>query len=165
MREAVLTTLFAARRELIMTTPYFVPDEASKEALIAAALRGVRVTIVVPDEHDSRFVAAAARAHFLDLLEAGVRIMHHTKGLLHSKTVTIDGAVGVIGSANFDTRSFALNFEVTLFIYDAELACQLRDLQVSYLRDSTEVLLEEWRERPFLQQALDNTARLLGPIL
>src|ERR1041384_2860984 len=90
MREAVVTTIFAAKRELILTTPYSVPDEPSKEALIAAALRGVHVTIVVPDEHDSRFVAAAARAHFLDLIEAGVRIKHHTKGLLHSKTVTVD---------------------------------------------------------------------------
>lgn len=164
MREALLTTIYSARRELIITTPYFVPDEASKQALLAAAMRGVEVTLVVPDEHDSIMVAAAARAHFGDLLEGGVRIRFHTKGMLHAKTVTVDAAIGLIGSANFDTRSFGLNFEVTMFIYDSDLASQLRMLQMSYVADSVDVHLDEWRCRSVLRRAIDNSARLLGPL-
>jgi cardiolipin synthase len=98
-------------------------------------------------------------------LEAGVRIKLHRNGLLHSKTVSIDANVGVIGSANLDTRSFALNFEATLFIYDSDLASVLRMLQMSYIADSDDVFLEEWRARPYWRQIVDNSARLLGPIL
>ncbi|MEX2218756.1 MAG: cardiolipin synthase [Phycisphaerales bacterium] len=165
MIEAFITTIYSARRELIMTTPYFVPDEPSKHALIAAAMRGVEVTLVIPDEHDSAVVAAAARAHFQDLLEAGVRIKHHTSGLLHSKTLTVDASIGLIGSANFDLRSFVLNFELSLFIFDADVASQLRMLQMSYMEDSVDVFLEEWRARPYWRRALDDAARLLGPLL
>lgn len=165
MRQAVVTTIFAAREELILTTPYFVPDEATKDALIAAALRGVTVTLVLPQRVDGVLVGAAARSHYLDLLEAGVRIKHYRRGLLHAKTMTVDSDLAMIGSTNLDMRSFTLNFEVTLFVYDSDEASLLRMLQTSYIEDSDDVFLEDWAKRPAFKRLGDNLARLLGPLL
>jgi cardiolipin synthase A/B len=165
MRDVLLTAIYSARRELILTTPYFVPDESMKEALVAAALRGVTVTLVVPRKSDGIIVGAASRAHYPDLLEAGVRVMEYREGLLHAKTMTIDGHLGMIGSANLDMRSFYLNFEVTLFIYDTDETSVLRMLQVEYMQSSSDLFLEHWKDRPLRMRVLDNTARLLSPLL
>jgi cardiolipin synthase A/B len=165
MRDALLTAIYAARKEVILTTPYYVPDEATKEAMIAAALRGVRITLVLPEKSDGVIVGAASRAHYADLLEAGVRIMLYRRGMLHAKTMSIDSTVSVIGSANLDMRSFYLNFEVTLFIYDTDEASVLRMLQVEYMEDSREVFLDEWMARPLWKHAVENTVRLLSPLL
>jgi cardiolipin synthase len=165
MRDALVTAIFAAREELIMTTPYFVPDEATKEALIAAAMRGVRVTLVMPRHLDNLTVGAASRSHFIDLLRAGVRIHLHRVGLLHSKTITIDSDVAMIGSHNLDQRSFTLNFEVSLFIYDSEQTSLLRMLQTQYLSESDEIFAQEWAKRPVLKRFIENCARLCGPLL
>jgi cardiolipin synthase len=165
MHEALLTTIYSAREELILTTPYFVPDEATKSALIAAAMRGVSVTIVVPERIDARLVAAAGRSLYDELVESGVRIVEFRGGLLHAKTVTVDRDLALIGSANLDMRSFWLNFEVTVFIYDTDVASHLRMLQVEYLGQSTDVVCDAWRRRPAWRRLLDNSARLLSPLL
>jgi len=165
IHQAMLAMLHSAREEIIVTTPYFVPDEATKTALINAALRGVEVTLVLPDVLDARLVAAAARAHYEDLLVAGVRIVEHQEGLLHAKTATIDRAVAMVGSANFDVRSFLLNFECTLFVYDQDFAGHLRFMQRHYISESHLVDLKAWRRRPVAQQFLDNCAQLLSPML
>lgn len=165
IHQAFLAMLYAAREEIIMTTPYFVPDEATKGALVNAALRGVMVTIVLPDRLDAAVVAAASRSHYDDLLAAGVRIFHHEGGLLHAKTATIDRSLAVVGSANFDMRSFWLNFEVTLFVYDDDFAGVTRLMQTGYLTESEEVFLDQWRARPVFRRFVDNCAQLLGPLL
>lgn len=165
IHQAILTTIYSARDELVMTTPYFVPDDATRTALQAAAMRGVSVTLVMPKVSDSRLVAAASRAHYLDLLESGVKIHHYRGGLLHAKTMTVDKDICLIGSANMDARSFWLNFEVTLFIYDDDFSSAMRFLQGGYLAESDEVHLEEWRLRPRWEVFRDNVAQLLGPLL
>ncbi|MBL8759978.1 MAG: cardiolipin synthase [Phycisphaerae bacterium] len=165
IHHALLATIHSAREELVMTTPYFVPDEATKAAIIVAARRGVAVTLVLPARSDHPIVCAAARSHYQDLLDAGVRIMHFTAGLLHSKTVTVDRRVALIMSANFDMRSFFLNYEVSLFIYDDDFASVLRFLQVSYIEQSTEVTRESWATRTLLRRFGDNVAQLLSPLL
>ncbi len=165
MQQALLTTIYAAREELIITTPYFVPDEATRAALASAAMRGVRVTVVVPKRIDARLVALASRSHFADLLEAGVRVMEYRAGLLHAKTLTVDRDLGLIGSANMDMRSFWLNFEVSVIIYDGEVASHLRMLQVEYMGDSDEIDPDAWRRRPVWKRLAENAARLLGPLL
>lgn len=165
IHEAVLTTFYAAKEELIITTPYFVPDDATRRALQAAALRGVRVVLVMPLEADGRLVAAASRSHWLDLLESGVRIMLYRGGLLHAKTISVDRLMGFIGSANLDMRSFYLNFEATLIIYDDNFASVLRFLQMDYISDSQEIHLDQWRRRPAVRTFADNFAQLLGPLL
>ncbi|MBC7772508.1 MAG: cardiolipin synthase [Pyrinomonadaceae bacterium] len=160
-----VTTLFAAREELIISTPYFVPDESTRRALQAAALRGVAVTIIMPQQANSPVLAAASRSQWESLLECGVRIRLFQGGLLHSKTLTVDRKIALIGSANLDQRSFWLNFEVTLIHYDDDFASELRFLQTSYLEQSEEVHLDEWRARPKYQVLFDNAAQLLGPLL
>jgi len=165
IHQAFLAMLYGAREEIMMTTPYFVPDEATKGALINAALRGVDVTIVVPQVSDSRLVAAASRAHFEDLMDAGIKICLHQQGLLHSKAAVVDRSFAVIGSANFDQRSFWLNFEITLFVYDSNFAGLLRFLQTNYINDSRELDPQAWRRRPLWHRFRDNCAQLLGPLL
>lgn len=165
IQEAMLTTIHAARREIIITTPYFVPDEATKLALVCAARQGVAVTIVVPARLDGRIVAAAGRAHWGELLDAGVRILEHGPGLLHAKTMTIDTDVALIGSTNLDIRSFRLNFEITLFVFDSDFASHLRMMQVEYAAASREVHADEWRSRPAWPRFKENVARLASPLL
>ncbi|MFN0132645.1 MAG: cardiolipin synthase [Phycisphaerales bacterium] len=165
IRDIVVSAIFAAKEEVLLTTPYFIPDEATKEALIAAALRGVRVSLVVPQKSDGMVVGAAGRAHLLELLAAGVRVYRHRPGLLHAKTLTVDSDVAMIGSANIDMRSFYINYEVTLFVYDTDVASQVRMLQTGYVGESEELEEERWRSRPAWRRALENTARLLTPVL
>jgi cardiolipin synthase len=165
IHHALLAMLFQAREEILLTTPYFVPDEATKAGLINAALRGVQVTIVVPARSDSALVSAAAKSHFTDLLEAGVTIYRHQRGLLHAKVMIVDRQFGVIGSANFDMRSFWLNFEATLFIYEPSFSAQLRDLQLHYISQSKAVDKQAWLARSLSKRFVDNCAQLLGPLL
>ncbi|MGD9692806.1 MAG: cardiolipin synthase [Phycisphaerales bacterium] len=165
IRQALLAAIYAARDEIIMTTPYFVLDDASRLALQAAALRGVDVTVIVPRRSDSMLTAAAGRSHYLDLLEAGVKIRRYRPGLLHAKTVTIDRDMALIGSTNFDQRSFFLNFEITLAVYDSDFASTLRFLQRGYMEESQDVTLEAWKRRSSWAKAVDNSAQLLGPLL
>ncbi len=165
VQQTFLSTIYTAREEIIITTPYFVPDEASKAALCMAAMRGVEVTIVVPERLDAPVVAAASRAHYLDLLDAGVRIFHYRGGLLHSKTMTADRKLAIIGSANLDMRSFWLNFEITLFIYDDDFSSLVRFMQVDYLNRAHLIHRDRWAQRRLLHRFLDNCAQLFSPLL
>ncbi|HMN40315.1 MAG TPA: cardiolipin synthase [Phycisphaerales bacterium] len=165
IHQALLTALYAARKEIVMTTPYFVPDASLLEAITAAATRGVRVVMVLPDVSDAPIVAAAGRAHYEDLLDAGVELHEYLGGLLHSKVITVDSKMGVVGSANMDQRSFFLNFEATMFVYDAAFAGELVALQRAYLKTSRRVSAEEWSQRSVWARLRDNSARLMGPLL
>lgn len=165
IRQALLAAVFSAREEIVMVTPYFVPDESMKAALVNAALRGVSVTLIMPDTLDARLVEAASRAQYHELLEAGVNIALHPEGLLHAKTATIDRKLGMVGSANLDMRSFWLNFEVTLFVYDGDFTDELRRQQRKYLKESNAISVTQWRERPWVERFADNIAQLAGPIL
>lgn len=165
IHQALLTTIYSAREELIMTTPYFVPDDATRIALQSASTRGVDVVIVMPAVSDSIPVALASKSHYLDLLEAGVRILHYHGGLLHSKTLTVDRKLALISSANVDMRSFWLNFEISAFVYDDDFASLLRFMQVGYMDKSTPITLQEWRKQPWWRVFVQNAAQLLGPLL
>jgi cardiolipin synthase A/B len=161
----LLSAIYAAREELILTTPYFVPDELMLTALVSAAGRGVRVTIVLPARVDSRLVRWASQAHKGELLAAGVRIMLFGRGLLHTKSISVDGKYCLFGSLNLDPRSLQLNFEITLAIYDELFTGQLRELQNSYIAASTAMDLARWQRRRALTRFADNAARLLSPLL
>jgi cardiolipin synthase len=165
IHQSLVTMLSVAQREIMMTTPYFVPDAAIKAAIVSASLRGVQVTLILPEQLDNAIVAAAARAHYAELLEAGVRIFHHQGGLLHAKAAVVDGELAMIGSANLDMRSFWINFECTLLVYDAPFAQRVRDLHKKYLGESTEVSKPQWDKRTWAQNLRDNSAQLLAPLL
>ena len=165
IHQLLLTTIYAARRKLIMTTPYFVPDEAVLTALLSAALRGVKVTLIVPAHNDSLLVRYASVAHFEDMMAAGVNIALFKDGLLHTKSLTIDDEISVFGSVNLDMRSLWLNFEISLFIYDADFTRQLNALQSNYLKNSYLLDLDMWRRRPAWRQFKEDAFRLLTPLL
>jgi len=165
IHQLLLTAIYTARRELVMTTPYFVPDESVLTALLSAALRGVEVTLIVPARNDSMLIRYASVAHFDDLMSAGANIALFKGGLLHTKSLTIDGSISVFGSVNFDMRSLWLDFEISLFVYNAAFTKQLGALQNTYLRNSDRLELDAWRQRPVWVQFMENTFRLLGPLL
>jgi len=165
IEEILLMAIYGARREIVLTTPYFVPDEALLTALISAAHRGVHVTVVVPAKVDSRLVRLASQAHKGDLLAADVRVAQFHGGLLHTKSTTIDGEFSLFGSLNLDPRSLFLNFEITLIIYDRAATAALRDMQQTYIRHSKMMDLASWQSRSFPQRFTENAARLLGPLL
>ncbi len=161
----LLTTIYAARKELILTTPYFVPDNAILAALKSAADRGVEVTIIVPEKNDSKLVHYASNALYERLAMAGVRIMLFTEGLLHAKTITVDNDFSLIGSVNLDMRSFWLNFELTLFVYNKEFTAELRGIQQEYLRGTYQLDTERLKQRSFFDRFKENSALVIGPLL
>ncbi len=165
MRALLLESIYSARRELILTTPYFVPDESILIALGSAAVRGVEVTLLVPARNDSAIVDRASRAFQGDLAQAGVKIRLFDAGLLHTKSITIDGRTSLFGSLNLDPRSLQLNFEITLAVYDETFTRQLRDLQQSYIARSEPFDLAHWQARSFGTRLVENAARLAGPLL
>lgn len=154
-----------ARRELTLTTPYFTPDEAMLAALTSAAQRGVKVTVVVPLRVDSKLVALASSAYFGDLLDAGAEIRLFRGGLLHAKTVTIDDRISMLGTVNMDRRSFAINFELSVFFYDRLTCARLRDVQARYVVDSVSLEETGWHRRSRWRKLAENSVQLLAPLL
>ncbi len=165
IQAVLLMAIYAARRDLVLTTPYFVPEDSLRTALASAALRGVAVTLVVPSKVDSRLARLASQPHKGELMESGVRIYEYGAGLLHTKSVTVDGQISLFGSLNLDPRSLVLNFEITLAIYDREFTTALREIQQSYIDQSVPMNLKAWRARPPLRKFVENAARLLSPLL
>lgn len=167
---AAMTACFAelvhaARTELVVTTPYFVPDEQLLFALTGAARRGVRTVLIVPRRNDSRIVAGASRSFYPALLEAGVEVHEFRPGLLHAKTMIADGAVGLIGSANLDRRSFELNFENSLLFADAALAGAIRARQDTWLAQSDRVTRETVKGYSLPRRLWQNFLAMLSPLL
>jgi cardiolipin synthase A/B len=165
MPEVFETLMYAARRELVITTPYYVPDESMQAALCASARRGVETTIIFPARNDSWIVAAASRSYYSDLLAAGVRIFEYQGGLLHTKSLTLDGEVTLIGSANMDRRSFELNYENNILFYDRALTAEMRSRQDAYLAQSRLVPAETVARWPLIRRFWNNTIAMLGPVL
>jgi cardiolipin synthase len=165
MPEMFESLMFAARRELIVTTPYYVPDEPIQAALCASARRGVATSLVLPKRNDSWIVAAASRSYYPQLLDAGVRIFEFRPGLLHTKSLTIDGEVTLIGSANIDRRSFELNFENNILFHDVALTAALRARQLSYIAQSDRVEPAEVEAWSLRRRLANNTIAMFGPVL
>jgi len=163
--QILLMAIYSARSEVVITTPYFVPDEAVSTALLTAAERGVKVTIIVPERNDSRLVHYTCRSYFDDMLAAGIRIFGFKGGLLHTKSVVVDRQVALFSSVNLDVRSFWLDFEVTLGVYDPDFAERLLALQDKYIEDSAQVDLQTWQQRPGKERFIENLARLASPLL
>jgi cardiolipin synthase len=163
--QMLLLLLYAARRRILITTPYFVPDEAMLRALRSAGARGVEVVLIVPEKVDSLLVRYASRSYYDDLMEVGVRIHCHRGGLLHTKSVVVDEHIAMFGTHNLDMRSLWLNFEVSLFVYDQAFGAVLHALQASYLESCVAIDRTSWRARPWPRRLVENVARLCGPML
>lgn len=170
IRRGVADQLFAsliyqARRELVITTPYLVPGDVVSSALCGAARSGVAVTLIVPHRNDSPFVAAASRSYYPQLVAAGVTIAEFRGGLLHSKTITIDGETTFMGSSNIDVRSFDLNFENDVLFVDRELTRAVRQRQQDYLDASMLVSAQQVRAWPIWKRIWFNAFATVGPLL
>jgi cardiolipin synthase len=163
--QMLLAVINSAREELVLTTPYFVPDESMLRALRGAAARGVRVEMVLPERVDSLLTRFASRSYYDDLLDLGVRIQLYQKGLLHTKSITADRRISMFGTVNLDMRSLWLNYEVALFVYGNVFAEQLHALQQSYVQDCRLLDPAEWSRRPRYARFLENSLRLVGPVL
>jgi cardiolipin synthase len=165
MSDSFVSALYAAEHELIITTPYFVPDEALLRALCAAPRRGVTTTLIVPARNDSPLVGAASRSTYPDLLACGVRLFEYPLGLLHTKSVTIDARIALVGSANMDRRSLELNFENNLLVLDPGLTATIRQRQLGYLSQSAAVEAESVQGRPFRTRLIGNAIGMASPLL
>ena len=161
-----LTTLIGqAKRRLIISTPYFVPDYSLVSILCAAAYRGVGVTLIFPKYNDSFIVAATSRSYYWELLEAGVTIHEYTLGLLHAKTLTIDDEICLIGSTNLDLRSFDLNYENNVVFSDKSLTAAIIERQFQYLADSEVVTREHVENWSLFYRIWNNVVATMGPVL
>ncbi len=159
-----VSAIQAAKKRVWMTTPYFVPGEAAMMALTSAALAGLDVRLLVPRDSDSKLVTLAARSYFGQLLVAGVKVYEYGPRMLHSKTLLVDDELALIGSANFDHRSFRLNFEVSVLFDDPGIADQLATLIEGELAHAPRV--QRGRRRPLLRARLPEAlARLMSPLL
>jgi cardiolipin synthase len=157
--------LYGAQHKVIVTSPYFVPDDSMLYAITNAAYRGLDVQLFVSEVGDQPVVFHAQRSYYEALLRAGVRIwLYKTPTVLHAKHFTIDDDVAVIGSSNMDMRSFSLNFEISVMMRGRHIVQQLREVEQSYRDESRELFLDEWLTRPLRSKVLDNTARLTSAV-
>ena len=165
-RELITAMLYEARRRVVITTPYFIPDEPFLSAICAAGRReNVSVHLVVSMHANQLVSQLAQRSYYDDLLEAGIQIHLYRPHFLHAKLLTIDDHVALTGSTNMDIRSFALNAEINLLIYDRQVVEQLKVIQEDYFRNSDLITLEQWQKRPALEKVVQNTARLMDSFL
>jgi len=164
-QQVLVSLIYAARRRVVLTTPYFVPDATLLAAMRTVAARGAEVHLIVSRYSNKPLVQFAQQSYFEDLLTAGVRIHLYGSAFLHAKHASIDDDVAIIGSSNLDIRSFALNSEVSLLVYDADVVHALRRIQDRYLAGSESITLEGWRRRPPARRWVQNIARLTDTLI
>lgn len=165
IHELMAAAIFGARKTVTLVTPYFVPDETIQLAMINAAHRGVTVRLIVPRRVDSLLARHAGESTFDDLIGAGIEIYRFTGGMLHTKLIQIDDQMTLIGTANIDMRSFYLNLEMTLCVYDEGFAQQINDLTRSYMNDSEMLDPQAWEHRGTILRWKENLIRLASPLL
>ncbi len=157
--------IVAATRRIWIASPYFVPDNGIVSALQLAALRGVDVRVLIPDEPDGPVVGMANWSYTRDLLPTGVKVYRYQGGFMHQKVLLMDDHIAGVGTANFDNRSFRLNFEITLLVHDPVFAAQVDEMLQADLRRSRQVSLEEIESKPVWYPLAMGVARLFSPML
>ncbi|HEX8284242.1 MAG TPA: phospholipase D-like domain-containing protein [Pyrinomonadaceae bacterium] len=156
------TLLAAARESVLITTPYFLPDRSARRELVRAVGRGVRVEVVTPGVHSDHLITrTSSRRLYGDLLKAGARVYEYQPGMIHAKTLVVDGVWSVVGTTNFDNRSFGLNDEVNIAAFDPRLAARVAEDFARDRSESREMSYEEWRGRPLWERAYEQVGRLL----
>lgn len=163
--EVIVAALFGARDTIKIVTPYFVPDEAIVLALTNAARRGVDVTIILPMRLDSIMARYASEAVYDTLLDAGITILRYRRGMLHTKAILIDDSVSLIGTVNMDMRSFYLNLEVTMAVFDKQFAARLGETVSHYAVRSEPLDKDDWGQRTKVARFKENVLRLTAPLL
>lgn len=165
LMEAYFSMITNARHEILITSPYLIPNESILTALKTSAKSGVKVKILLPEKSDTPFVHSASLTFLEDLLENDIEIYLYRKGVVHSKIIIVDEELCTIGSANMDYRSFDNNAEVNAFFFDEQLSKEAKRYYEEDLRHSRQVDLEEWRGRPWWLKVMGSVARLIAPLL
>ncbi|PLK58150.1 cardiolipin synthase [Candidatus Palibaumannia cicadellinicola] len=165
IHQALLIAIYAARKKLVITTPYFVPSDDLLNAICTAAQRGVKVHIIIPRDNDSMLVEWASRSFLSELLEAGVRIHQFEGGLLHTKSVLVDNQLSLVGTVNLDMRSLWLNFEITLVIDAKAFGNNLALVQEDYIAHSRLIDVMVWSKRPYWQRIIERLFYFFSPLL
>lgn len=161
-----MMAIAAATRSIDISSSYFVPDELTRKTLVSAVKRGVRVRIITPGEHmDAETVRRASRGLWGDLLEAGVEMHEYQPTMYHVKAMIVDGLMTSVGSTNFDVRSFRLNDEANLNVYDTAFARRQTEVFEADLKQSRRITFEAWRDRPWSDKLREHTLALIGPLL
>ena len=162
---SILQAVSLAKKEILITSPYFIPGDAILNALKIAALSGISVKLLVPGISDSKLVNAACRSYYGELMDAGVEIFLYKRGFVHAKTIVTDGNLSIVGTANMDNRSFELNFEVNVILYDEEVSQQLQSIFFNDLADAQQIDPEVWNKRSIFKQLPEKLARLFSPVM
>ena len=161
----IVAAIFNARRRVRVVTPYFIPDQAVLLALTSAAKRGVNVQIILPERLDTRIGQYASQASYDDLLAAGVDIRRFTGGLLHTKAMLVDEDITLFGTVNMDSRSFYLNLELSLIMYEPQINYALGAVLDAYVGRSDAIDRDAWAARAWTHRLLENLMRLAAPLL
>ncbi|MBU5465701.1 cardiolipin synthase [Virgibacillus sp. MSJ-26] len=165
IKNGYVKMIVTAKKYIYLQTPYFIPDDTLLDTLKIAALSGVDVRIMIPDKPDHMFVYWATLSNMGELLRAGAKVYIYENGFIHAKTLIADDAIASVGTANFDSRSFSLNFEVNAFIYDEQKTQELRTTFEKDIQVSKELTLEDYQKRSLIIKIKESISRLLSPIL
>ena len=163
--QGFMHAIFYAKSSIYIQSPYFIPPDGLLEALISASVRGVDVRLMVPRKSDTILVQLASRSYFKRLMKSGIKVYFYEPGFLHSKLTVIDDSLTLIGSANFDIRSFEQNLEVEAFIYNEETATNAKSIFLEDQKNSKEIVLREWIKRPVWLRFKESFVRLFTPLL
>lgn len=165
IHHAFFMSITSAKRNIRLISPYFIPDESLLMALKTAAAGGIKVEIILPGIIDSKFVQYSARSYVQQLLRNDIDVYFYEKGFIHAKILLIDDLLSMVGTANFDYRSFYQNFEISALIYDKETTLELIDQFEKDKSDSDKLILSKWRKRPVRQKVFESLARLYAPLI
>jgi cardiolipin synthase len=163
--DVFFTAITSARKQALLVTPYFVPPRDIVRALRTAALRGVDVRIILPEENNHFYTGLASRALYEELLDAGVRIFERHPPFMHAKALIVDSSIAIIGTSNFDVRSLRLNYETDLVVYDDKFIDKLKQIALEDMALSSEVDLRIWQTRSTFSRMFENLAYLMMPVL
>jgi len=162
---SLIQILLLARNRVYITTPYFIPEKSFLDALKIARLSNVEVILLVPGISDSWIVNTTSQSYYAELLAIGIRIFRYQKGFVHAKTMVCDDFVSVVGTSNLDNRSFDLNFEVNAVVFDDHIAAKMVADFMNDLQNSTEIILEDWLQRPATTQFMEKLLQLFSPLM
>ena len=165
IKNGMIKMIYSAKERIDIQTPYFVPDDSLMHALKIAALSGVEIRLMIPNQPDHMFVYWATYSYIGELLKVGVKCFIYEKGFIHAKTIVVDGKIASVGTANFDVRSFKLNFEVNAFLFDVQVAGRLQTIFEQDLKNSRELTKEVYNRRSNWIRFKESISRLLSPIL
>ena len=163
--EAMISSISSAQKSIQLCTPYFIPTEAFKTALLIAVSKGVNVSLMLPEKGDSAVVQAATLSFLKPFVQRGLNVFLYKKGFLHAKTICIDGILSYVGTTNLDSRSFLINFELSSLILDEAFAQKMTQQFTNDLTFCSEFTAETWKNKKWYYKAFASVCRLLAPLL